>query len=125
MAVDGTIAFLIHLHQLVSMFCSVFFFIQRHCFIVFSFSRQLHNEVAQNGPPAPGDPLHRTFDSFSAQGRKDADSSVRLVFGKQLRMIRGVSAEKALAVTREYPTPAALMRAYALSPSVYVNHVHY
>jgi hypothetical protein len=82
----------------------------------------LINECALQGPPAPGvSPHHITFHDFCELGRKDADQSMCLLFAKQLRMIRGMSAEKAMVVANKYPTPAALMQAYSQNSNMYVH----
>lgn len=77
---------------------------------------QLRAECAVHGPPRA--PHARTFAEFSATGRKNADHAVALTFAKQLKMVRGVSTEKCLAIARVYPTCARLMAAYEQCASV-------
>ena len=77
---------------------------------------QLRAECAVHGPPRA--PHAHTFAEFSASGRKNADHAVALTFAKQLKMVRGVSTEKCLAIARVYPTCARLMAAYEQCASV-------
>ncbi len=88
-SVDGTITFLAQLHQ----------FLQTEC--------------KRAGPPAPSDPIHRAYDDFEALSKKSSDMSTGFMFTKQLCMIKGVSADKALAIATLYPTAARLRQAYA------------
>jgi crossover junction endonuclease MUS81 len=53
-----------------------------------------------------------TFEQFNERVSKTRNLSVSDVFAKQLLRIRGVSAEKAAAIVRVYPTPRTLIRAY-------------
>jgi crossover junction endonuclease MUS81 len=88
MSIDGSISFLIQLDQ------------------------QLRDECRRLGPPPPGSAAHHTFGNFSSTGRKNADNSVSLTFAKQLKMIRGLSSERCLAIARVYPTSALLIEAF-------------
>ena len=53
-----------------------------------------------------------TFDDFSNDSTKSKVLSVKEIFTKQLMQIKGITIEKALAITALYPTPAMLLNAY-------------
>jgi len=64
--------------------------------------------VAAQCGEGEGEPLEQ----FLKRMRKVTDPTMQLLFGKQLRMISGVSAEKSFAILQVYPTAALLMAAY-------------
>jgi hypothetical protein len=70
---------------------------------------QVRRECARDGPPPPGHAVHRLFGEFCTSGKKNADVSVSLTFAKQLKMIRGVTADRAAAIAAAFGTAAALM----------------
>ncbi|XP_071833553.1 crossover junction endonuclease MUS81-like isoform X2 [Apostichopus japonicus] len=53
-----------------------------------------------------------TFKEFNEKSVKNKESSINETFAKQLLQISGMSAEKALAITTIYKTPACLFDAY-------------
>lgn len=53
-----------------------------------------------------------TFDYFNKSSAKNKPLTVTETFIKLLLQLKGVSVEKALAITRKYPTPRSLIKAY-------------
>lgn len=53
-----------------------------------------------------------TFKEFSKGGMKHKDYTVRDIFIKQILQLKGVSVDKALAITEKYPTPKVLKSEY-------------
>ena len=59
------------------------------------------------------DPYHITYTSFASIASKSDSLSLRDVYLKMLMCIRGVSGEKAIEIQKVWPTPKALLEAYA------------
>ena len=55
------------------------------------------------------------FSEFQQQSKKNNDLTPTMIFAMQLRMIRGLGAEKALAVAEKYESLGNLMRSFAIS----------
>lgn len=55
---------------------------------------------------------YTTFEYFNKSSVKNKALTVTETFIKLLLQLRGVSVEKALAITRKYPTPRSLITAY-------------
>jgi len=53
-----------------------------------------------------------TFDEFHINTDKNKVLTVREMFAKQLMQLKGVSTERALAITQNYPTPCLLLAAF-------------
>lgn len=56
------------------------------------------------------------YNAFCARCRKIQTSTPQLLFGSQLRMIKGVSSFRAYAIVEKYPTVPRLLYAYDVSP---------
>lgn len=60
----------------------------------------------------PKDDVHTTFEFFNKAALKNKPLSVTDTFIKLLLQLKGVSVEKALAITNVYKTPKLLIEAY-------------
>ncbi|CAH0586849.1 unnamed protein product [Chrysodeixis includens] len=60
----------------------------------------------------PRDDYLMTFDYFNKSSAKNKALTVTETFIKILLQLKGLSVEKALAITRKYPTPRSLIKAY-------------
>jgi len=66
-----------------------------------------HAEVLQDA-----DQYLISYEEFSTQTQKNKILTVSEMFAKLLMQVKGITAEKALAITDKYPTPTCLLKSY-------------
>jgi len=101
-------------------------FLVQHCKTAdasIAFLAALHRQVASLLPGGGGGHARhgerggwlpeprQTYAAFTAGAAKNREATVGSVFGKQLRMVNGVSATKAEALLRQFPVPRSLVEA--------------